>query len=359
MGGCKRPGPLCQQSNPIDLDEGTLVRHRSPNAGPIGLSQYVLNQAATPIDTLVFDQDQVISFLESVAHAKVAERHTRLIWKDYNESTVLNIIYSILPYGKPGIAEVDAGDIHKVLAETQQETKRLLEEFAVAASRGAARSVNFLKAQEQIRQNCLETVRDTYRDVANLNEDMRNEARRGIARLTLIKTASTITLKATALSVGGLPAFLVGTGYDVTLKLIQDWDRAAEAKLVGITSKVTDKLWKKGVKDAAKNRAYILKQEGSTPAHKAEWLEKRLAAMEEELERQASAERLKKFARDGRRLSRAQQEAARSKWGSRAFSSVKFVFFAWDVYNAAQDARNTFESAGYSGSWEAIKDAAP
>src|SRR5437016_176445 len=101
MGGCKTPGPLCQHSNSVEIDEGTSVRHRSPNAGCIGLPQQVPNQAAIPVDTLLLDQDQVISLLESVAHAIVAERHTKLVWKDYNESTVINVIYSILPYENP------------------------------------------------------------------------------------------------------------------------------------------------------------------------------------------------------------------------------------------------------------------
>ena len=55
--------------------------------------------------------------------------------------------------------------------------------------------------------------------------------------------------------------------------------------------------------------AYISKQEEMAPARKALWLEKRLEAMERQLEAQASAERLKKFARDARRLDRAQKAA--------------------------------------------------
>src|SRR5262245_45454729 len=103
--------------------------------------------------------------------------------------------------------------------------------------------------------------------------------------------------------------------------------------------------------------AYILKQEEPAPARKAEWLEKRLAAMEDELAKRATAERLQKYARDGRRLARAQQEASRARWGARALSSVKFAFFAWDVYNAAKDASDTFRSTGHNSSWDAVKDA--
>jgi hypothetical protein len=314
-------------------------------------------QAPLAVDTVVFDEDQIVSFLESVTHARVAERHIKLVWKEYNESTLLNVIYAIMPNGKPGIVEVDPGDIHQILSETHAESRRLQEQFLHTAARGALSAVLFLNGQEQIRRGCLNTIESAYRDARQLNEDMANEARRGVARLALIKAASTITLKAAALAGGGVPAFLIGSGYDVSLRLISDWDKAPEAKLVGITSKLADKAWKKGVKDAAKNMAYVLKQEESAPAQKAEWLSKRVAAMEKELERQANIERLKKLRRDSRRLIRAEHDAARARWGANAFSSVKFVFFAWDLYSAAQDARSTFQSAGYGSSWSAIRDA--
>jgi hypothetical protein len=309
------------------------------------------------VDTLIFDEDSLMTLLETTAQAKIAERHTKLIWKEYNESTVLNVIYSILPYGKPGIVEVDPGDIHTLIKETEAETDRLTEQFLLAVARGAGRAVHFLEAQEKIRESCQQSVHSVYREARELNEAMQHEAQRAVARLTLIKASSTIALKTAALFGGGIPAFLIGTGYDINLNLIKDWNKASDAKLIGVESKLADKLLKKGVKDAAKNMAYIYKQEESAPARKAEWLGKRLAAMEKQLEQQGSAERLGKYARDARRLSRAQKAASSAKWATRTLSSVKFIFFAWDVYNAARDAQDTFQSAGYTNSWDAVKDA--
>jgi uncharacterized protein YhjY with autotransporter beta-barrel domain len=116
-------------------------------------------------------------------------------------------------------------------------------------------------------------------------------------------------------------------------------------------------LGKKAVKDAAKNMANIYKQEESAPARKAEWLRKRLSKMEEELERQANDKRLAKFAKDSRRLARAEEAASRAKWGARILSSVKFGFFAWDMAKVAGEGLDTFREAGYDSVGSALRDA--
>jgi len=91
------------------------------------------------------------------------------------------------------------------------------------------------------------------REAQELNHAMQAAAKRAAARLILIKASATITLKTAALFAGGLPAFLIGTGYDVSLDVIKNWDKAPEAIAVGVEQKVEDKVEKKIVKDAAKN----------------------------------------------------------------------------------------------------------
>jgi hypothetical protein len=359
MAASKNPRPTCQSTNPVEIDPGTQIRNRSPSPGPVCGPPIAPYRAPIQVDTLVLDEDQITSFLESVAHAKVAEHHIKLVWKDYKESTVINIIYSILPlYGKPGSVEVEPGDIHKILAQTQIESQKLQEQFLRAASRGAKSVIQFLKAQEEIRRLCLDTIQSLFREASQINEEIQNETRKAIARLSLIKASFSIILKGAGLVPGGgLPAFVIGTGYDVSLKLITDWEKAQDAKLVGITSTLVQEAAKEGIEEAAEYMNKILKAEESTPANKSTWLRKRVEQMESELQKQASAERLKKFARDSRRLARAEQEAARARWGARAYSSVKFIFFAWDVYSIAEDADATFKSAGYDSSVNAIHDA--
>jgi hypothetical protein len=357
MAGQGSARPLCQVSNPMKIDPGTSVRHCTPKPAPV--AQHLVRNRCKQITVgaLVFNEDQLIGFLDSVAHAKVAEKHIKMVWKDYDESTVLNIIYSIPGMGKPGMVEVDPGDINQILAETEKESQKLQDEFCVAMSRGAARVVHWLQVQEDIRRDGSQTVQDVYREAQELNHAMQAEARRAAARLILIKASATITLKTAALFAGGLPSFLIGTGYDVSLDVIKNWDKAPEAIAVGVEQKVEDKVEKKIVKDAAKNLANIYQAEGDAPARKAEWLRKRLAEMEEELEKEASAKRLAKYAKDGRKLARAEAAASQAKWAGRALSTVKLGFFAWDMVKVAKDVNEGFHDAGYDSVGSALRDA--
>lgn len=357
MAGQGNVKPLCQVTNPLRIDHGTTVRHCTPKPAPVAQPLVRHRCKQISVGMLVFDEDQIISFLDSVAHAKVAEKHVKMVWKDYDESTVLNIIYSIPGLGKPGTVEVDPGDINQILAETEKESKKLQDQFCLAMSRGAQRVVHWLQAQEDIRRYASQTVQDVYREAAELNQEMQAAARRAAARLILIKASATIAVKTMALFAGGLPSFLIGTGYDVSLDVIKNWDKAPEALAVGVEHKVEDKLAKKVVKDAAKNMANIYKAEGDAPARKAEWLRKRLTEMEEELEEQASAKRLAKYAKDSRKLARAEEAASKAKWAGRALSSVKIGFFAWDMVKVAKDANESFHEAGYDSVGSALSDA--
>ncbi len=357
MAGQGSVRPVCQVSNPVKIDAGTSVRHCTPKPAPVAEHLVRHRCKEITVGALVFEEDQLIGFLDSVAHAKVAEKHVKMVWKDYDESTVLNIIYSIPGLGKPGMVEVDPGDIHQILAETEKESQKLQDQFCLAMTRGPARLVHWMLAQEDIRKYCAQSVQDVYREAQELNRAMQAEAQRAAARLILIKAAATITVKTAALFAGGLPAFLIGTGYDVSLDVIKNWDKAPEAVAVGVEHKVEDKVEKKIVKDAAKNMANIYKAEGDAPARKADWLRKRLAAMEEELEKEADAKRLAKYAKDSRRLARAESAASQAKWAGRALSSVKFGFFAWDMVKVANDVNEGFHDAGYDSVGSALSDA--
>src|SRR5262249_22948132 len=145
-------------------------------------------------------------------------------------STVLNVIYkamSPLSYGKPGIVEVETGDIDKVRAQTEEESQKLQDSFVLAMRLGPARVVHFLAAQEEVRRSALGFVDDAFREAKGLNEAMRAETARGIARLTVIKAASTLAFKTMALSVAGWPGFFLGAGYDISLNVIKEWDDAS------------------------------------------------------------------------------------------------------------------------------------
>jgi hypothetical protein len=340
-------GPVCGESNSHDIDPGTLARSRMPapqrhsgHGATACMPQICLN-------ALVFEETDLISFLHSVAQAKAAERHVKVNWRSYDESSVINAIYTVMPFfGKPGYVEVDTGDINQVLAEAATEAQHLEEQFALAMARGGQRVARFMKIQEEIRESALGTVQDAFHTAAQLNAEIQEETRRHLARMILIKAGATLTLKTAALLGGGLPGFLIGFGYDLSLNLIKNLDQGGDAMLIGVQSKSWDKIWKKGAKDLAKNMANIYKSEARDPQHKVSWLAKRVAEQEENLENM-SAEQLRKYGKDARRLARAESALSNAKWGMRVMSGVKYGFFAWDVFNTAMTARDELREAGY------------
>lgn len=340
-------GPVCGETSSHDIDPGTLARSRMPapqrhsgHGATACMPQICLN-------ALVFEEEDLIQFLHSVAQAKAAERHVKLNWRSYDESSVINAIYTVMPFfGKPGFVEVDTGDINQVLAEAAAEAQHLEEQFALAMARGGQRVARFMKVQEEIRESALGTVQDAFHTASQMNTEIQEVTRNHLARMIAIKAAATLTLKTAALVGGGLPAFLIGFGYDLSLNLIKNLDQGGDAVAIGLRSKAWDKVWKKGAKDAAKNMGNIYKGEASTAEHKASWLAKRVAEQEENLEKM-SADQLKKYAKDSRRLARTQSALSNAKWGMGIMSTVKYGFFLWDVVNTGLTARDELREAGY------------
>lgn len=349
---------LGSAGHPGYIDPGTMTRHRSRSRTITGAPR----QAPLPtrLDALIFDGEFLIRFLGSVAHAKVLEKNTKVAWVEYRDSSVLNGIYAVMGvfgFGAPGTAQVDPGDIDKINAEKEAEEARLYEAFVDALLRGPPRVLRFLNAQDEIRARALDFVQDVYRDVDKINRGVAHEAQRGVARLSLVKCASTLAVKTIALRAGGMPAFLIGSAYDISLNIVDNWSQGESAVAVGVASKSVDKLWKKAAKDTAKNMANIYKNEASGPAAKAEWLARRLEEIDDKLNARGIAERSAKYAKDARRLDRARQAAASAQRGAAAMTAVKYGFFAWDVYKTLDRADSDLKAAGYESAWAGVSDA--
>jgi hypothetical protein len=63
MGGTKNLCPIYQETSLVELDAGTLVRQRSPNAGPICFCHTLSHQhRPVAVNTLLFDEDQLVAF---------------------------------------------------------------------------------------------------------------------------------------------------------------------------------------------------------------------------------------------------------------------------------------------------------
>ena len=351
--GERFPGPVCGLTNPSYNDCGTSSLQCSPRPGPVCGSTRPVSppRAVMTVDTLVFDEATILPFLRSVAYAKSMQAHVAVRMRTYDQSKVLNFIYTVLWWkGKPVTFEVDLGDQKTIEAETAKGARELQEEFVAHACKGPGSVTRYLKAQEDIREFCLKSVNARFLEVQELTNEVIAETQRGIFKLSAIKAASTITLKTAGLFAVGVPAFLIDMGYDATLEVIQEWDKAEGAELIGVAIKEGAKdTGQEGVEHVAEKREKILEGEAEEAEKRAGWLRKNVAKEEEKLAKKVRADLLRKYGRDSRRLAGATRAASRAKWRARAFSSVKFIFFAIDIYDAIHSMREDIHRAGGTG----------
>jgi hypothetical protein len=265
-----------------------------------------------------------------------------MVWRRYDDSAVLNAIYAVFRWkGEPGTVDVELGDEGKIKAETDKETLRLWDVFLVRAAKGPREVKKFLESKEIHRADCLGTIQQVFRDAGEINRDIIEETKRGIIRLSAIKCASTVVLKTAGLFAPA-PAFLVSIGYDVALDVIKDWDKAEDAGVVGVATKTAATEGSKELAQKfAEEEAEYLAAKAEGAAEKAEWIKKRLDALEAQIARKINAGRVGKMeakaAQYSRRLNAAESVVKAGKKAA-LLSAVKYVFFAWDIYNAGKDA---------------------
>ena len=297
---------------------------------------------------MVFGEKPLLRFLKSVAHAQAVSNNTRVIWREYREDTFLNVLYTVLPFGAPGWVEVDDGNLDQILEQAGKGYQELQEEFFERMVRGGKSVARFLKAQSVRRQSALEAVRDARRFVSNLNAEIEAETRKHVARQVAIKAGATLVLSTAGLGAAALPAFAIGLGYNATLNLIKNLDQADNAVLVGLASDSWDATWKSQVEKAADGLGASYRNEAMTHAQKMSWLARRVAQQEQQIA-EMTARQLAKHAKDARKLARTQQALGAARTGALVTSSVKYGFFAWDVFATVSTASDEFKALGYDG----------
>lgn len=331
---------------------GAGADRSDPGAGkaPVGYHH------AVPI--LLFDKRQVIPFLRSVALSKAQESHTRLQWREYNDSTVLNIIYGLFPWkGRPGWVEAETGAPQEIKRIADKDTDHLIEVWAAKCAQGPAEVQWWMKAQENIRANCLQTVQMVFREASQLNADVRREAAEGIKRLAYIKCSSDLILTGLGLVTGASAVAAVawggaatGLAYGLTTSFVKEWDKGPGAQVIAIV--------KEGGKEKAQD---MLKEAGESAGGKileGEALSRRVQQLESlvaEYEKELIGKQGRKMAKLSTRIARrtmerdAEQEAASSAFRSGAIREVlgklSYAFVAWSVYDSWHELRETLEEA--------------
>lgn len=343
MGG-RIPGPMCQATKPQWVLDGTTNRQCTPNRQPLIAEQACVARATAPetLPTLIFDGEQLLRFFRSVAFAKFTAKNIKLEWVPYKDSKVLNIIYGLMPWkGEPGTVEVKILNEHLSGSEIQKDADHLMDVFLEKLAAKPASAAGFLQLQENIRQMNLQSVQDIYTEARDISRDLIAATQRGIQNLANIKLASTVALKTMGL-VPGAP-FLVSLGYDVALEYIKELGKSDDAMLAGIKGleKEAVEIGKHKIEKAAEHKADELLRKGDGYKKEMEALEKKIEDIERQLERKIKQNKRNKFqtrmeTRKNELLAR-QKDLKQTNIKVKALSAVKYVFFAYDIYEAYKE----------------------
>ena len=343
MGG-RVPGPVCQATKPQWILDGTTNRQCTPNRQPVFSEDACVSRAQTSVSlkTLMFDGEQLLRFFRSVAFAKITAGKTRIQWVPYKDSKVLNIIYGLMPWkGAPGTVEVIIENEQLLGLEIQEEADKLMDEFLLNLAEQPAKAVAFLSNKEKLRTMNLETIQNAYQMAQEISRDLITETQHGIKNLAEIKMASTVALKTMGLATGA--SFLVSLGYDVSLEYIKELSKSGEVGLAGIAAatKADIELGKHAVEKSAHHAADKLLGKAAGYEKEIAKLDGKIEAIERQLETNIKQKRRNKMLQrlDSRQgaLATQQKELKASKFKVKALSSVKFLFFAYDVYEAVHE----------------------
>jgi hypothetical protein len=192
---------------------------------------------------VVFDLPATLQFLGSVALAEAIQFNTNMQWKDYKDSTVLNVIYAaFLGFkGRPGWVEVEQN--WNVIRQRQQELwLRHVETFLKKLREGPHSVCLFLERMQEVKNSALQGVQAVFRDAQQINAEIAGETTRAIENLALIKCGATITLAALTggLAITGatvavvVEAGAVSLGYKVAAHFAKDLQQAKSAQAIAV-----------------------------------------------------------------------------------------------------------------------------
>ncbi len=341
------PGPQCQATRPQWILDGTMNRQCTANRQPLMGENACVSRAtlAPTLPTLIFDGEQLLRFFRSVAFAKVTARNIKTQWVPYKDSKVLNIIYGLMPWkGEPGTVEVKIENEQMSGVEIQKEADHLMAMFLEKLTEKPASATAYLSGLENIRQMCLQNIQDVYTEAQAISRELIAETQRGIHRLSEIKLVSTVALKTMGL-VAAPPAFLISLGYDVTLEYIKELGKTDDATLAGIAGvkKELVEIGKHKIENFAEHQADKLLRKGDGYKKEMEVLEQKIEDLERQLERKIKQSKRSKFQT---RLETRKGELAAQQKGlkganlkTKGLSAVKYLFFAYDVYEALHEYR--------------------
>jgi hypothetical protein len=343
-------------------DPDSLVCRMGDTQGPLGAASdhgdphgSSRGKAVVDIPILAVDSDQLHRFLRSVAITKAQDRHLQMKWQPYNDSAVINAIYTVLFWAqKPGVMDANIGDPKQVQKEADGDTDELLNQFAAKVSGGPPALKDFLETQARTRATCLARTQAKFAEVNTINAEVRAETARGVVALARIKLGADLLLQGLGMISGKTIGtrrlqVAVGLGYDVITGLVESWDKTPSAKVIAVSKPVGREVGKHvSEKIAETAEAKILEGEGFV--QRSERLGKLIEEYEKDLIGKGSGKAAKLRTRIRLRsgematAERAAQRSAQSAAVRKALGKLKFVFIADAIYDNWREYREALEA---------------
>lgn len=283
---------------------------------------------------VILDLPNVLRLLKSAALARSMAVHTTARWVEYNDSTVINALYTVFFWKeKPGAVEVDTGKREDVQRDSARFYGDFRETFFDKLKGGAAAAFNFLEHAEQIRRASLDQIHSTFRDAQKINQEVAAETTTFIQVASVVKLASDLVIKV------GAPPY-ISIPYSMTCSIIKDYYAAKDANVIAFNTGMEPA--KEAGKEAAERGARSLAGQASALQRVIDVADAEIAYVTERLGIQSSLKgRLRKLTQ---RLNMAEAQKAAgarrlvatnaAKWG---LKGIAFGFVAWDVKESFEE----------------------
>lgn len=320
---------------------------------------------ATPIAVGVLRMEALIGYFRAIAMAIEIQRNTRGEWKDYNESTLLNVAYALMPWkGKPGTFEVEQ-DWRAIDAATQVRTAALLDMFFRKLESGPQTAGDYCASMQGLRASATLAVQELFNDAAAINAEVAGEAANGMRNMARLQFACTLILAGAGcwLALGGavpvalatanvgLKATAVGLSYNIAGALIKDGQSWSSAQAIAIESgKSGGGEWLSTAEESAQTK---LAAQIGTKSQQVAATEANINRLNAAIARKTSQRKIARLVaqRTAKEagISRAKGEIAKAAgkqltW-TVASKAVPVLFLAHDVYNAWNDLQAAEEQA--------------
>ena len=315
-----------------------------------------------PVAVACMDLKHLTGYFRSIGLAIAIQGNTRAEWKDYDESTVLNIAYGLVPWmQKPGTVEVSQnwGKIRKEADERGQ--KLVLTFLDKMATKGPATAYDYAAQMQAVKQHALMATRDLFKEVGEINREIAGMAGQGARNMATIQLGATLTLAGIGCALGlgaivvpaktALAATGVGLGYNIAGTFIKDAGQLSNAGAVAITTEVGKAATGTGMDMSKGIVKGTLASHADVNTKALEAAQKKVAELNAAIERKRSASKISKLTRKAEApkqvVAQAGKQLAVNKnvamAGKAVSKGVPVIFFAHDVWNAYSDWADVYE----------------